>query len=258
MINYTPIKILFNLSGFKIYSYGFMIGIAFLVMFFLVYNYAKKQGWDEKIIIEALIILFVSDIIGARLGYVLIHPVYFINNPGQIFAYSAEGLVSYGAYIFSLITLYIYFRIKKVSYLGFLDILAPYRILEDFFNRIGCFLNYCCYGKPSNVFWAVQVPGDVSRHPTQIYLALSALALFFLLIYIRNNTKKKPFEGYYFSLLLILYGSSRFIIDFFREYPSHYLGFAPSQFVCIGLILAGALLFYFGIRKNKNGLLKNT
>ncbi len=47
----------------------------------------------------------------------------------------------------------------------------------EFFGRIGCWFNGCCFGKVCTLPWAVN-SHDAMRHPTQFYLAASAALIF--------------------------------------------------------------------------------
>ena len=69
------------------------------------------------------------------------------------------------------------------------DVLAPSIALGSVFGRIGCLLNGCCYGRPTDVPWAITftnpqahelsgTPLDVPLHPTEIYDALLNFGLY--------------------------------------------------------------------------------
>ena len=53
------------------------------------------------------------------------------------------------------------------------DAVAPAGILALGIGRLGCFLGGCCYGRPTELPWAVIFPevGPPARHPLQLYSA---------------------------------------------------------------------------------------
>jgi phosphatidylglycerol:prolipoprotein diacylglycerol transferase len=53
----------------------------------------------------------------------------------------------------------------------------------------------------------------VPLHPTQIYMVLANLLLFFILVFLQG---RKRFHGMIFLSYIILYSIFRFIIEFFR------------------------------------------
>ena len=73
------------------------------------------------------------------------------------------------------------------------------------------------------------------RHPTQIYEALSYLAIFLFLwrLYYINNGKPEP--GLFFGLFLILIFGVRFFVEFLKE-PQ--VGFEQGMLLNMGQLLS--------------------
>src|SRR3546814_3287978 len=87
-------------------------------------------------------------------------------------------------------------------------------------------LNGELWGRPTTVPWAIIFPraGDLPRHPSQLYEAgLEGILMFALLAFFfwRPDARYKP--GFLFGLAAILYGLSRFSLEFVRE-PDVQLG----------------------------------
>ncbi len=87
-------------------------------------------------------------------------------------------------------------------------------------------LNGCCFGVPTEsvvglVFPAFSAAGsfypDSPIHPAQIYNSILGFGLFGYLMWL---DREKRFEGYLFSVLLILEPMTRFTVDFFRYYEA--------------------------------------
>jgi phosphatidylglycerol:prolipoprotein diacylglycerol transferase len=93
--------------------------------------------------------------------------------------------------------------------------------------------------------WTIHQQG-VWRHPAQIYSALSAALLFLILFKVRDSL---PQEGDLFRLYLLLYGLSRFVIEFFRE--RHYtLGqLSMVQLICLEAAIFAAFTLYLSHKK---------
>jgi|SRR5579862_755063 len=104
-------------------------------------------------------------------------------------------------------------------------------------GRIGCFFNTCCFGTTSTVPWAVYQHG-AWRHPTQIYSAITAGLIFAALLYLRERIAR---EGDLFKLYLVLFGATRFGLEFVRANDTYWLGLTPMQWVCIDLVAYGSL-----------------
>lgn len=109
----------------------------------------------------------------------------------------------------------------------------------EFFGRIGCWFNGCCFGKICALPWAVN-SHNAMRHPTQFYLAASAAAIFGIIWWRRDKPKLFP-------LYLVLWSASRFIIEFFREPVKPTNGINPAQIACLALFFVGC---YLGAKPN--------
>src|SRR5205085_2034721 len=70
--------------------------------------------------------------------------------------------------------------------------------LGEAVGRLGCFFAGCCYGRETMLPWAAWQHG-AWRHPTQLYSAAAALALFALMWRLRS---RMPREGDLFKLYL--------------------------------------------------------
>jgi phosphatidylglycerol:prolipoprotein diacylglycerol transferase len=104
------------------------------------------------------------------------------------------------------------------------DTLTPSFALGTVFGRIGCFLNGCCYGIPTTQPWGVTFPadsfaglefGNAAVHPSQLYLALSGVALFLIAILLRPRLKT---PGVLFWSFMALFALIRIPLDFSRAY----------------------------------------
>ena len=178
----------------------------------------------------------------------------------------AGGLTYYGGFILAVLTVFFFCRRWKWSFLRFSDLISPMVALGLAFGRLGCFLAGCCFGKVTDVPWAIQFPkySDAWRHhreiypdmlaeqtrtlgeamslpvhPTQLYELFGSLAIFvFLWLY----RKKLKYTGQGLAYLLILYGILRFIIEIFRDDDRGGWLLSTSQWISIPLIVLGIIL----------------
>lgn len=104
-------------------------------------------------------------------------------------------------------------------------------------GRIGCYFNGCCYGEPTSVPWAIY-QHEAYRHPTQLYSAASAVVILLLLAWARKRT---AYEGQLFLLYLLLFGSSRFVIEHFRWQSGYVFGLSAMQWLCLELVVSSAI-----------------
>jgi phosphatidylglycerol:prolipoprotein diacylglycerol transferase len=247
--------ILIQIGEIGIPSYGIMLVISFLAAIFMAKKLAKKYGISPTIIEDLAFYLMVGVLIGGRLLYVAFHWEQYAHDILGILRLWEGGMMFFGGFIGGFITGMLYLKRQKISVLQITDIVAPAIGLGHFFTRIGCFLNGCCFGTPSNLPWAVKFPeecvagsspvADYTLHPTQLYASLFGLALFFFLY---KRLGKPHRRGEIFAYYLIFYGAFRFGIDFIRFYENR-ANFLINQIIAIGLIICGVAIIIKASRK---------
>lgn len=183
--------------------------------------------------------LFVSMVVGARLGHVFFYNWdYFSSNPLEIFQIWNGGLASHGAAIGLLLFYWIWTMLHKQKFSKYVDALVMGIPVTGIFVRIGNFFNSEIIGIPTNGEWGIiyeRLNETVARHPVQIYESFGALVIAAIMfwIYKRKGFKKVP-KLFYMFLLILLYFAMRFVAEFWKE--RHII---PSEFpVSMGQILS--------------------
>jgi phosphatidylglycerol:prolipoprotein diacylglycerol transferase len=151
------------------------------------------------------------------------------------------GLAFYGGLVLAVPVGLWYARRKQLGVWRIADLTAPPIAFGLFFGRMGCFLNGCCYGTPTTLPWGVDFPQVVGKqhlHPTQLYEAIGALAIFALLYWVVRPRKHR--HGDVFAWMLVLYGALRFVLEFLRnDERGGLLGLSTSQWIGIPLVAWG-------------------
>lgn len=212
--------VLFKIGKWPIYTYGLFIAIGTIVAILFVGREAKKLGQDHEQIMDLCIYLLIAAIVGSRLFYIFSNPKLFLSDPLEIFRIWNGGLVFYGGFVIALVTAILYLKRKKLSLFLTADIMAPPLALGHFFGRLGCLFAGCCYGKATDLPWAITftnteslAPLGVPLHPTQLYAAINNLLIFVFLWFFR---RRKKFDGQIFWIYVLLYGVTRSFIEMFR------------------------------------------
>ena len=247
--------IAFQLGSFTIHWYGVMIALAFLAGLWTATRRARRENISGEKIADIVFWLMAGAILGARAVYVMTYwKTEFASQPfREIFMIQHGGLVYYGGLIGATIAGMICIRWKKLPLWKTVDVLAPSVALGSVFGRVGCLLNGCCYGRPTDVPWAVTftnpqahefsgTPLDVPLHPTEIYDALLNFGLYLFLAWL---FRRKKFDGQVFATYLICYAVTRSIVEYFRgDYTNlHYhFGLTPAQWIGVPIFIAGLAL----------------
>lgn len=190
-------------------------------------------------------------VLGGRLGYVLFYkPSYYLANPLDILKVWQGGMAFHGGVLGVIVAIYLFSRLRKLSFLRMGDLVCAVVPIGLFFGRIANFINGELWGRPApDVPWAFVFPhgGDVPRHPSQLYEAvLEGLVLFIVLHLLWRVTALRERQGFIAGAFLAGYGISRFIVEFFRE-PDSFLGTVAAgmtmgQLLSLPMILVGAAL----------------
>ena len=165
------------------------------------------------------------------------------------------GLAIYGAVIAAFLTLWIYCRRKKQSFLQIADICVPGLVLGQIIGRWGNFTNREVFGEYTDNLLAMRLPAQMVRtadisetiaahmaegtnyiqvHPTFLYESLWNLALLCIMLVYR---KHKKFEGEQWLVYLGGYGLGRAWIEGIRTDTL----FIPHTTVAVSQVLAAAL-----------------
>ena len=249
-----------ELFGF-VKSYGMMLAISFALGMWLSVRRGRRYGLDTETILDLVFAVLVSSIIGVRVLYVATHLDYY--DPWyRIFFLWDGGMTLYGGILAAMGTVWYLTRRRGIPFLVIADVFSPGVILGIGLTRIGCFLAGCCYGRPCDLGLAVRFPadspawkqfGDVAVHPSQLYASAAGFAAFGLLLLLERFPH---WRGATFARFLVLYGISRFVVDFSRHYEENAvlaLGWSSNQWISLVLIAAGAVLLTLGARGSLGG-----
>ena len=242
-------RIAFEFGPLTVTWYGILVASGFLLGLWTASRRALRDNIDPEKIFDLGTWLLVGTIVGARAMYVTTYwKEEFAGKPfSEIFMVQHGGIVFYGGFIGASLACMLFAWRKHLPLWRLADILAPSIALGSFVGRYGCLMNGCCYGRPTDLPWAIHFPPDhethgIGVHPTQIYDSTLNLILYAFLAWL---FRRKKFDGQVFATYLIAYAVLRSFVELFRgDYtPVHYLGpLTPAQLVSIGIVAAGIIL----------------
>ncbi len=251
--------ILFHSGNITVYAYGFFLILAFIAGATVTVFRARKAhlGISFDTAAELFFYNVVAAMIGARLFHAILNFDAFWSDPLRIFRIWEGGLVFYGGFILAAIVSAVYMARHKLPGWKLLDLVSPPLALGLGVGRIGCFLAGCCYGKETSLPWGIVFtdPNSLARlnvplHPTQLYDAVNGWIIFFFLSWLE---KRKRFDGETFSVLLIFYSTTRFLIEILRGDPRGFLFQHLSTSQGVGILLIVFSIFVLIYLQRKHG-----
>src|SRR5688572_7826392 len=254
---------LLDLGPITIHTYGLLLALAFIAVIWITSRNARKEGLDSDTIWNLGLIIIFSVLVGAKVLLFLSDFSYYSEHPQEILSLATlrSAGVYYGGLILALGASAWYCRKKALPGWKVADLAAPGIALGQAIGRLGCLSAGCCYGKPTDVPWAITftnkyaydnvgVPLNTPLHPTQLYESVGTFLLFGYLMW---RLSRKHFTGQIILEYLIIYSSFRFIIEFFRDDDR---GFwfrdllSTSQVIAI-LTVVGAILASLYMRRHR-------
>ncbi len=265
---------LFGPLAVRWYGVAYLFG--FLGSFLLLRRWSRSGSFSvptDQVSHFIVLFAFFGVFLGGRLGYQLLYNYdAFITNPLSLFKIWEGGMASHGGFIGSVFFLIWYAKKQGYVFWNISDHLAMTVSLGIGFGRIANFINGELWGRVSNTKWAIIFPQEVGlrygeydtnlieqlvtsghlspRHPSQLYQALCEGFLVFGILLLLRKTRwgKKP--GVMSGCYLLLYGTARIAIEFFREPDStvYFEWLTKGQLYSLVMLLVGTLIL---LRKKK-------
>lgn len=266
-------RIAFELGSLTVYWYGVFVALGFMIGLFVMQWRARQIGFPRERVFDIVFAAMVGGIIGARLFYVVINWSHFRVRLLEIVMIQKGGLVFYGGFIGAALAILFICRKHKLDPWQVADLTALGVPTGQAFGRIGCLINGCCFGQPTQgllgityhnppheTVWYIQQEkglltpdmadqlslGNGHFHclpvvPVQAYQSLTNVAILIFLIIMAPRIKHR---GRLFSLFLMLYGIGRFLNEFNRgDYLERYAGLTIAQVICLFVVPAGIALW---------------
>ena len=225
-----------SVFGFEIAYYGMIIGLGVIAGILMAVHEAKRTKQDPDTYYDLAMYAVVLSVIGARIYYVIFSWDSYKDDLLSIFNIRQGGLAIYGGVITAIIVVFVFARVKKLSFGQMTDTAGLGLILGQIIGRWGNFFSREAFGDYTDNLLAMRLPLDAVRssdvtelmrehmevidgisyiqvHPTFLYESLWNLAVLVGLLLWR---KHKKFQGEIFLLYLLGYGVGRFWIEGLR------------------------------------------
>ncbi|WP_106206555.1 prolipoprotein diacylglyceryl transferase [Aliiruegeria haliotis] len=226
-------------------------------------------------------------ILGGRLGFVLFYrPAYYLANPAQILAVWEGGMAFHGGLLGVIVAVWLYTGRHGIPRLGAADAMAIATPPGLFLGRIANFVNGELWGRPSDAPWAMKFPtmcsdpayqgcartgewfyygNEVARHPSQLYeAALEGVVLGAVLLWMALVRKSLKVPGLTAGVFFAGYGTSRFVVEYFRQADPQFItpenpigfvigsgsvGITMGQFLSLPMVALGLALIAIALRQ---------
>ncbi len=209
----------FTLFGLRIYFYGVLIALGFLLGILYCAKHAPDYGIKSDDFYDFILWLIPLCILGARLYYVLFRLDYYLAYPGEILAIRDGGLAIYGGIIAGILVAAVVCKKKKIPLPALLDLTVFGLLIGQIIGRWGNFMNREAFGAVTDIFCRMGLTAPSGRtiyvHPTFLYESLWNL-VGFLALRVWTRRRRRRYDGQGLLLYFFWYGLGRAWIEGLR------------------------------------------
>lgn len=240
-------------SGAPIHSYGVMYLLAFGVFLAVSLRLARSRQVKKRHVLALVALALLAYGWGAHLLYLLVEEG--MEGIRGLSTASIRNGGLWGGIPLMLLLAGVYALLLRIPFGATMDVLAVSLPAMTAVQKLGCFLGGCCYGAATSLPWGVVysresllAPSDVARHPTQLYDALAAAAVFALAW---GLFRRRRLVGRLILLTVCLLAAGRFLSEMLRgDVRSRFrpAGLELSQVIELAAV-AGCVLLLFRLRR---------
>ncbi len=217
-------------SGYSGTVYSIFIILLFIGVFAFNSWYSDKYNITKKqAAVASIAILFLT--------YAWIYLLSWAETGFQVFGGKAlvRGLVYIPVFAYPIA------RKLKIDWVRMCDFFAPCGCVAQAINKIGCIFAGCCHGYPCDFGIYNPVFGKTTFPCQPLEGIVYLLAAVLVVLY--SKRKKYHPDGRSFALMLILYGSARFLLEFARNNRKILLGCSPTALHALFMAIVGYIAF---------------
>ena len=235
------------------YGVGYVLAVA--VMLFVSQIEARRKGLDPGLVTNAIIVVAIFALIGARLYHVLDEWERYAADPIQALLPPYSGLGLYGGIFGATLGIWIYLRGKDIPFGRALDVVVPGTLFAQGIARWGNFFNQELYGPPTELPWGItidcfhrvaQYPCELypeattGFHPLFFYESALVIAGGFIALFVARRFADRLLDGDLASFWMVWYGGVRLLLEVFRDgWNWTFLGVPVAMLIGLVLIVAG-------------------
>jgi phosphatidylglycerol:prolipoprotein diacylglycerol transferase len=249
-----------ELGPFSLHTFGLFVAAGLLTGTALAVR-LMPAAVDRDQIVSVVTRMVLAGLVGARLTWVLTH-VGSLDGPLDVIAVWEGGLQFSGGFIAAVAVAVLAFRgWPPLQRRQVMDRFAVGLALGLAFGRLGCYAVGEHLGRPTRFMLATRYLGGETRegplevgvaiHNTSLYEMLHLLPLVALLwwLVVRGPGRTRP--GLALGVFCLWYGAGRFATDTLRAYDDRAGGLTGAQWMCLGLLVAGAVLLSRSPNRNR-------
>lgn len=248
-----------SLGPLQVSTYGVLYAVAIVGCGMLAFRRLLTSGTPAGWLVEALGATILAGTVGSVVGFALVRAVIAPGAGGVLAVQLRGGSTIIGALTFGGLAGLAYCRWRGMSAGVHFDLGIPALPLGQAIGRLGCLAGGCCYGRETDSWLGIVLPGaggvEAARYPAQLVASAADVAIFVALLAVerrfggRARTRTAwAFPGLLTVLYGGLYGTKRFLVEFIRGDNAIVLGALTwAQVLALALLALAATLGAIGV-----------
>lgn len=218
--------------------YSTMGAVGFVISFVYSIYHGKRYGvslWKMPIIIYLVDsgLGLIQSVNGEVLEYI---------RRNHIFGIQTATMSIVRIFVFVPLVIFPLAKIFKIKWSKACDIIALYPLLMSGINQLPCMFTGCCAGY--EIGWGLYNPRTHGYHfPTPILETVLTLSIFAYFVY-RTHKSKFASDGKLYPLMIVMYGTMRFICEMLRDNEKIILGQSAMGIHAIIMVIVGYIWLY--------------
>ena len=240
-----------QIGSFTIYYYALIIALGVMLAVMYALKRCKQFGLKQDDILDGVLWILPVAVICARAYYCIFSWDSYKNDLLSLFNIRKGGLAIYGGVIGAALCVIVHCRIKKISLLATLDMVALGFLIGQAVGRWGNFFNREAFGAATESFLRMGLLNTTTGefeyyHPTFLYESLWNAAGFVLLHLL---SKRRRYDGQIALGYVAWYGLGRTFIEGLRMDSLYWGAFRVSQLLAaVSCFIAAVILIVLAFR----------
>ena len=236
-IEFDPIRE-FAIGPVSVHLYGLIIGFGMILAAIYAMRRSKEFGLTEDHVLDGFLWVTPFAVMCARIYYVAFSWEMYADNPISALYIWEGGIAIYGGVLGAIIGILVFCRVKKLSPLSTLDLIAIAFLIGQALGRWGNFFNREAFGAETDSFLRMGLYNSYTgvttyHHPTFLYESVWN-GVGFVILHLLSKHRK--YDGQVARGYAAWYGLGRALIEGLRT-DSLYI---PGTAIRVSQLLAAA------------------
>lgn len=174
-------------SSLPVYLFSILLGLGAAIG--LLWVGLQSHRKEALMVVNAGLVALLGGLLGGRAAYATVHWSYFQSHAAEIPQLFLGGFSWPGALVGGVLSVIVFAALVRHSALHLLDALLPLAGTVAISAWLGCWLDGCAYGPPSQAWWALPARNEwgslALRVPVQLMGALLTLVTVWLVDFYR-------------------------------------------------------------------------